>query len=170
MRILVLGLGNGVLRDDGVGIHAARALRDRLDGKAEVQESSTAGLALLEQLIDYDKAIIIDAVVSQEGVPGQIHKLSLEDLGSVIAPSPHYAGLPEVIALANSLAVKFPEEIKIYAMEVEDPYTIKEGLTDGVRQALPKLIETVEEKVNEWVEAVSLGGEYDERQAAYLSR
>lgn len=147
MKTLVLGLGNELLGDDAVGILAAQALKEELNGKADVVESSLAGMALLDLFIGYERAVIIDAVKTGRSPPGTIYELGPEDLSSVIAPSPHYAGLPELIATARQLQLDFPTEIVILALEVEDPYTIGDGLSEAVKQALAELIQRVREQI-----------------------
>jgi hydrogenase maturation protease len=145
MKTLVLGLGNEFLCDDGVGIVAARALKLRLNGRTDVEvvESSLAGLALVELLAGYERAIIIDAVKTGRSPAGTIYELSPEDLDPVAAPSPHYAGLPEVLAVAKELRLEFPKEIRILAMEVEDPHTIGCELSELVKRKLPELISRI---------------------------
>ncbi|MDW8141182.1 MAG: hydrogenase maturation protease [Candidatus Bipolaricaulota bacterium] len=147
MKTLILGLGNELLSDDAVGILAARALEERFQNRADVVESSLSGMALLDLLIGYEQVIIIDAVKTGRNPPGTISELSPVDLGSVLAPSPHYAGLPELIATAQALQLDFPNEIKIFALEVEDPYTIGGKLSPAVERALEELICRVEEQL-----------------------
>jgi hydrogenase maturation protease len=148
MKTLVLGLGNELLGDDAVGILAARALKEDLEDKADVVESSLAGMALLDLFIGYDRAIIIDAVKTGRHPAGTIYELSPKDLSSVIAPSPHYAGLPELLATAKQLQLDFPKAIVIFALEVEDPYTIGGTLSDAVSQAMPRLIQRIRDRVD----------------------
>lgn len=155
MRTLVLGLGNELLGDDAVGILAARALRERLAGRADVMESSLAGLALLDLLVDYDRVIIIDCVKTGHRPPGTLYELGPEDLDPVIAPSPHYAGLPELLAVATALELHAPRTIRIFALEVQDPYTVGVMPCDAVRQALPRLVERVRRQVQRWEEEAS---------------
>lgn len=147
MKILILGLGNELLGDDAVGILAARVLKERLKDQADVVESSLSGMALLDLLVGYDRAIIIDAVKTGQTPPGTIYELSPADLGAVAAPSPHYAGLPELIATAQALTLNFPKDIKIFAIEVEDPHTVGGQLSPAVAQALGRLIQQVERQV-----------------------
>jgi hydrogenase maturation protease len=151
MKILILGLGNELLGDDAVGILAARVLKERLKYKADVVESSLLGMALLDLLVGYERAILIDAVKTGRTPPGTIAELSPADLDVVAAPSPHYAGLPKLIATAQALHLDFPKEIKIFAIEVEDPQTIGRGLSPTVAQALGKLIPQVERQVTQWL-------------------
>lgn len=156
MKILVLGLGNEILSDDAVGILAARAIREVLArgdaGGAEVDvvESSVAGIALLEVFVDHDFALVIDAIVTGKKPAGSILELSPSDLGSVQAPSPHYAGLPEIMALARNLELDFPRDVKILAIEVIDPLTLGGGLSPPVAAGIPKLVDRALEWIHAW--------------------
>ena len=150
MKIIVLGLGNELLSDDGIGILAAQRLRAILDGQADVAVSNLSGIALLEVLVGYDKAVLIDAVQTGNARPGTIRELSPDDLGRVIAPSPHYAGVPEMLALAGQLDLEFPSEIRIYAVEVADAYTVGGPVSPAVSASLETLTERVRHRVCEW--------------------
>lgn len=149
-RTLVLGLGNELLSDDAVGILAARALKERVSDQADVVESALSGMALLDLFVGYDKAIIIDAIKTGRCAPGTICVLSPNDLGAVLAPSPHYAGLPELMAVARQLQLEFPKEIKIFALEVEDPYTIGQAMSEPVQRALAELVQRVVLQIERW--------------------
>ncbi len=161
MKTLILGLGNDLLGDDAVGILAARALKEHLTDKADVVESSLSGIALLDLLIGYERAIIIDAVKTGKSPPGTIYTLSPSDLRAVLAPSPHYAGLPELIVTAQALQLDFPTEITIFAVEVEDPYTLGEKLSPAVAQALEKLVRQIEKHIAQGLAPSVTGGNGD---------
>ncbi|MBI1387840.1 MAG: hydrogenase maturation protease [bacterium] len=152
MKTLILGLGNDFIADDGAGVEAARLLEGELRGldDVEVMECALSGAALLDILIDYDRVILIDAVKTGQVKPGTISELWLEDLGEVIAPSPHYAGLPELLALARQLELNFPREFVIFAVETEDPYTIGGAMTEPVRAALPEVVSVVLKRLALW--------------------
>jgi hydrogenase maturation protease len=159
MEILVLGLGNELLSDDAVGILAARRLKSELAEESDetdtadvirVVETSVSGAALLDYLVGCDRAVIIDAVQTGARPAGSIEELTPADLGSVIAPSPHYAGLPEVLALARQLRLHFPTEIRIFAIEARDLYTIGGALCEPVEKALPELLRRIRALVGCW--------------------
>lgn len=150
MKTLVLCLGNDIIADDAVGIHAARLLRDSVGDLADVEECSVSGVALLEILVNYDRAIIVDAIHTRQHPPGTILELKPSDLGRIIAPSPHYAGLPELMGMAEQMDLDFPGEIVIYGIEAEDLLTVGGEMTEPVRNALPRIVERVERKLREW--------------------
>ncbi len=143
MKTVILGLGNELLGDDGVGIVAARLLKEEIRDEVKVLESSLSGLALLDILVGYEKAILIDSILTESGIPGQVYEIDPQDLPPAKASSGHYAGLPELFEISEIYQLDFPQCVKIFAVEVEDPYTLKEGLSENVQDALPDLIARV---------------------------
>ncbi len=149
-RILVIGLGNDLLADDAVGILAARELKERLEGKADVVETAEHGVVLLDHFIGYDKAIVVDAIKTGKNSPGTVLEIDPGKLMPAANPSPHFTGLPELFVLARQFEVEFPTEVRIVAMEVEDLYTLGGEMTPAVRDSLPELVRRVEEQVLRW--------------------
>lgn len=99
-------------------------------------------MALLELLADFDEAVIVDSI--QTGAaPGTIHVLGRHSFAKIVAPSAHYAGLPEVFALGERIGVHLPQRITVIAIEVADPYSFVEELTPEVSAAVPHAIEQV---------------------------
>lgn len=139
-KVLLLALGNDILGDDGIGLCAARALKDELEGLVDVVETGEAGLALMELMEGYDRAVIVDAIMTGQHPAGTVLELDPAALRKVVAPSPHYAGLPEVITLAERLGVVFPSELRILAMEVANPYEVCERFSPEVESGLPELV------------------------------
>lgn len=150
METLVLGLGNELAGDDAVGILVARAVRGELDGLADVVESSVSGLALIEVLAGYERAVVVDAIVTGRNPPGTIVEMGLDEVGRVVAPSTHQAGLPELAAVAGRLGLGFPSRTRVLAVEVLDPYTLGAPLSEPVATALPELLRRVLETVRRW--------------------
>ncbi len=144
VRTVVLCLGNDLLADDGIGMLAADRLRQELPGSAEVVATAQSGLALLDHLIGYDRAIIVDAIHTGNQPAGKIRRLAPCDLKIAYAPSPHYAGLPEMFAIADSLSLKFPSQIDLIAIEVTDTQTVGGVVSEQVMASLDTLVEEVE--------------------------
>ncbi|PKK85025.1 MAG: hypothetical protein CVT49_00345 [candidate division Zixibacteria bacterium HGW-Zixibacteria-1] len=150
MKPLILCLGNDLLGDDGIGILAAEKLQTMLNGQADVVATGMHGVALLDLLVGYRQVIIIDAIQMSGFSPGSVIELELGDLRTVMSPSPHYTGLPELILLAEQMQLDFPEEIKIFAVEVDDPYTVGKEMSAAVSKSLKKLIPCVMAYINWW--------------------
>jgi hydrogenase maturation protease len=139
---LILGLGNPILSDDGVGCRVAAALKDKLEG-VDVLEESVAGLDFLELLTGYDRAIIIDAIQNGGGTPGRIYRLKSGALASTRhAGTPHDVNLATALELGRRLGLPLPK-ITIFAIEAEDVISFGEGCTPEVEGAIPACVEMV---------------------------
>lgn len=153
MRTIVLGIGNELIGDDGAGVVAARALHGRLDRGIDVVETAECGIALLDHLIGYDRAILIDAMFGSGHPPGTVRVLKPDDFSPIEHPSPHYAGIPELIDVARQFGFAFPKWIRIVAIEAHDRSTIGAGITPsvmrGVREAVSRVVTMVRESAME---------------------
>ena len=150
MRTLVLGLGNELAADDAVGLLVARAVREQGADAADVIETSASGMALIEIFDGYDRAIVVDSIRTGRNPPGTITELTLEQIGHVVAPSLHQAGLPELAAVAERLGLKFPSEIRVLAVEVQDPYTLGGAVSTAVAAAVDELAQRVRARLEQW--------------------
>ncbi len=143
MRTLLVGVGNPLLTDDGVGILVAREVKRRFPS-VEMTEASVGGIRLVEEIAGYERVVIIDSVRTEKACPGQLHRLSLEDLGNGPPPSfSHGVGLKAAIELGRRLGCPIPEEIEIYAIEVADTTTFHEGCSPQLKAKIPQLAEEI---------------------------
>ena len=145
MKTLILGLGNPILSDDSAGIRVARVLEDRLDQpEITVMETSTAGLYLLDLLAGYDRAIIIDAIQTKEGKTGQVYRLEPAALNVTRHTiTAHNTDLATVLELGHRLGIALPQQIIIFAIEVEDVTSFSEECTPEVIRAIPVCVAMV---------------------------
>ena len=146
MTTIIIGIGNPVLTDDSVGIKVARELGSRLpaDPNVVIQELCAGGLRLVEAMAGYERAIIIDAIVSRDGEPGSVCILGPSDLRKTRNTcSTHDASLVEALELGKMAGLQLPEEIKIWAIEACDVETFSESLTEPVQLAVPAVVESV---------------------------
>ena len=146
MKALILGIGNPILTDDGVGIKIAQKLREN-NPELEVVETSEVGMALLELIVGYDKLIIIDSIKTVQGKPGGLYKLKLEDLKShMYFSSSHGIDIPTVIELGQKAGYKMPGYISLYAVEAKDNSTFGEECTKEVEERIPFIIKQIIEE------------------------
>ncbi len=140
---LVLGLGNILLRDEGVGVRVVGAM-EGMDLSAEVElfDGATAGLDLLDVLADRRKVIVIDAIDGRHK-PGTVLRLGSDDLAPRASAdvSLHEIGLIEVLAAAKQLGIA-PEEVVILGVK---PKEVGYGLTLSaeIGGLVPKIIDLV---------------------------
>jgi hydrogenase maturation protease len=139
MKAIVLGLGNPLLADDGVGPWIARAVSSRLGPQAtvEVDEAPGGGLRLMERLAGYDVAVLVDAICTGEHPAGQILQISPSDLETRHSGSSHDATLQAVLRLADVVGYGMPE-IRIVAVEATDVLVFRETCSPAVAAAIPR--------------------------------
>jgi len=149
VKVLVLGVGNPILSDDGVGIHVARELMKRKLPGIDVEELAASGLELLDVVRGYDKVIIIDAIQTTKGKPGELHILEEKDFEkSIHGSSPHGINIATALALGRKLVPKeMPKEVVFFAIEAEDLVNVNERLTPKVAKALPRIVERIEKEL-----------------------
>jgi len=150
-NLLVLGLGNDILSDDGVGIEVVRRLKKRFHGIEGIDfiETNEMGLSLLDFLAGYNHAIIVDSIITGRHKPGTILIFDRGDFNLPSACNPHHMGLDEILDLAEKTGIPIPEKIHIVAIEVSDPFTFSEGLTPEVKKALPGVLDTIEKIIRD---------------------
>jgi len=147
-KTLVIGLGNPILTDDGVGIQTARAVRAALPPGAgvDVREVSVGGLALMEAMIGYDRVILIDALMTPGSEPGTIRRLSLDELGHTLnTASSHDANLPTALSAGRRMGAALPADdaIAVIGIEAQETLTFGETCTPAVAAAIPAAVRMV---------------------------
>ena len=146
MRTVVIGVGNPVRADDGVGLAVARRV-GQIIGDAqdvEVTEVWAGGLRLAEAMVGFDRAVVVDALSGGPEPAGTVKKLSLDDLGPARnASCVHDASLPTAIALCRSVGAVMPHEITVWGITGQDLESFREELTDVVARAVPAAAQAI---------------------------
>lgn len=145
-RTLLLGLGNPILSDDGVGITVALGIKAQLDEQDDVDvvDASVGGLGLLDLVTGYDRLIVIDSIKTRAGEPGDLYRLELSDLDKTIhSTSAHDTNFATALEFGRQCGIPIPEQIAIYAVEIRENTRFGEGLTPAVECAVPRIIEAI---------------------------
>lgn len=155
MKTLVVGLGNPILGDDGVGWKVAEQVRQKLtaDVGVDVECLSLGGISLMEHLIGYSCAILVDSFALDEPI-GSILILKLDDLPNYSAyhtTSPHDTSLQNAIVMGKTLGAKLPDEVTVVGIATRRIHEFSEELSPPVLDAVPLaakfVLELIEEKV-----------------------
>lgn len=148
-RTLLLGIGNPILSDDGIGIVVARAIEEMGLPGIDVVEASASGIEVMEMMMDYQKVVIVDAIMLPDRVPGEIIELREEDFTkSVHGSSPHGINLATAIELGRKVSPeRMPAKIVFLAMQAEDVSTFCENRTPRVAERIGDLILLVKKEL-----------------------
>jgi hydrogenase maturation protease len=145
-RTLVIGLGNTLLQDDGVGIYAAREIKKRVGNldNVDIVEASIGGIGLIDLMQGYDTVYIVDALKTKDSVPGKTLRCGIQELGDPThAGGPHFLDLRTAVELGKQCGYKMPRRIQIFAVEIVNNTDFSESLTPEVERAVPSLVEEI---------------------------
>ncbi len=149
--ILILGLGNPLLGDDGVGWRVAEECAKHTTH--EVDCHAGGGLSLMERLVGYEQAILIDALDTGKEVPGSVNVCRLEELTNLAAghlASSHDTTLHNALAAGRAMGVTLPREVMLVTIESHRVYDFSETLSPPVAAAVPRAAQRVQDIVNAW--------------------
>ncbi len=148
-RILVAGVGNVLRGDDGFG-PAVTELLGHLPEGAEVVETGTGGIALLQELMrGCDGLVLIDAV-DRGAAPGTVFLLEPEVSEGVHVPDVHLANPDRVLSMAKTMGF-LPDRVRIVGCQPQDTEELCQGLSPCVQRALPFAVQMIEETVDAWL-------------------
>ena len=151
MKILVIGLGNPILGDDGVGWKVAEAVLGFLastppllhkgDGNnIEVDCASLGGLSLMERMIGYDRVILIDSMKTGGNIVGSVKAFPLAALENPRlghSASAHDTSLLTALQSAQTMKLAVPARVHVVAIEINSVYDFSESLSPEVERAVP---------------------------------
>ncbi len=143
---LVVGLGNPILGDDGVGWRVIDELDELDHGKASLQQACVGGVSLMELLVGYRRAIIVDAIIDPEDVPGNVWCKPLSAVETRVAShldSTHDAPLPAAIEAGRAMGADLPSDIEVVGVVIERGDAFGEELSDVVAAAVPVAVAEV---------------------------
>ena len=157
MKTLVIGLGNPILGDDGVGWVVAEQVRSVLENppttthdrqSVEVDCASLGGLSLMERFTGAERVILIDSIFTGEKTVGTVSQFTLEDLPDLSAghsASAHDTSLRNALNVGRSMHIVLPEDrnVIIVAIEAEAVYDFSQELSPAVALTVPQAVKTV---------------------------
>ena len=164
--VLIIGLGNPILGDDGVGWRIADQIAEILSQlqpepenqtrpsntsslvKYEVDCLSLGGLNLMERMLGYEQVILVDAITTGEHPPGTVVGLPLSDLPNRAyghLSSAHDTTLQNALQVAQAMGAKIPSQVTIIGIEILPDYNFSQEISPPVMEAIPKAIDAVME-------------------------
>lgn len=154
----MLGMGNTLAGDDGVGIHVVRVVAERMaaGGRSDVvvEETSESYFALLDYIGRYDRILVVDAWRAAGHKVGDVHCFDIgpTDAGACTAGS-HGMGLASVVGLARQLCPGATPRVTVVAVTVRDEILLTEGLSPPAAAAVERAADAVERELGITAEA-----------------
>jgi hydrogenase maturation protease len=150
MKTLVIGLGNPILGDDGVGWHVAEEIAtfEMPNSDFEIDCLSLGGLSLMERIIGYKRVILIDSMVTGEHPIGQVlyfTLLNLPDRTAGHTTAAHDTSLLTALRVGKQMGAELPdpENIWVVGIEAQPVYDFSDELSPPVAAAIPLAVEMV---------------------------
>jgi hydrogenase maturation protease len=139
VKTLILGMGNPILTDDGVGLIIAPKLAERI-GDIDVETSPIIGLGLLDQVSGYDRIYVIDAMCTKDGNLGEVSKIREDGKeGTLHLFSSHGVHFFELMKLGKDCGMPMPEIGAVYGIEIGSCVAFGEGLSDQLLEKVDSI-------------------------------
>ena len=153
---VIIGMGNRLLSDDGVGIAVAHAVAERLTDvmKLTVTELHTGGIRLMEAMAGFKRAVVVDAMLSG-APPGSVHRFDPKDFVTTKNTfSSHDTDFTTAYDLGVMVGVALPEQLSFWGIEACEFDLFSEHLTAKVAAALPEAVNLIVAEIMAWEEAL----------------
>ncbi len=146
---LILGLGNPILGDDGVGWRVAEAVQTRLstlNSPVEVDFASLGGLSLMERMLGYEHVVLVDCLETGANPIGTVQSMPLADLANPTAghsASAHDTSLITALEAAKTMGAEIPSRVDVVTIEAKNTYDFSEDLSPEIAAAVPVATQVV---------------------------
>ena len=145
MKTALVGFGNPCHGDDGIGPRAARRIYESLPRTENIDllELATSDFGVMEALIGYERAVIIDALVDEDAEVGTVRRIELPECLADGHLSPHTAGFSAALGLARALGLPVPAEIALFGVVIREPPCFSERLSPELEARLEEIARAI---------------------------
>ncbi|MBN2620288.1 hydrogenase maturation protease [candidate division WOR-3 bacterium] len=149
-KTLIYGVGNPYRCDDRIGLEVADILSKEIQSEhILVRSGSIEGMAMLDEIMGFDRVIFIDSIKTKDGKPGDTYKISIEQLQENRSlASSHGIDFVTAVRLGKKFGYKMPDRIIVYAIEIKDNESYGEECTEQVKISIPEIISRIMAEVN----------------------
>ena len=144
-KILILGIGNEVLRDDGIGPRIVKDIRSRIQAEnVDCKFAVLGGMETIEMMKGYNEVVIIDAIFTEGGIPGTVYYSSFPTHKKTLHLSnAHDISFDMSVKLAQKLGIPVPSKISIIAVEIFEDREFGEELTKPLAESYDDILSSV---------------------------
>jgi hydrogenase maturation protease len=156
--ILVLGMGNPLLTDDGIGLRVVDCAQREIflpDSLTVFKKNYCGGIDLLYDIAGYDRAIIVDSVVTGKAAPGYCHEFSVDSIAGWAQQRLVYAhgvNISTVFRIGRRCGYDMPKKAVIFGIESIDTTTFSEKVTPALEASLEQIIDKIKRKLSAWTQ------------------
>jgi hydrogenase maturation protease len=149
-KTLIYGVGNPYRCDDRIGLEIADILNKEIHSEhILVRSGSIEGMAILDELMGFDRVIFIDSIKTPKGTPGDIYKITVEQLQENRSLSTsHSIDFINAVRLGNKFGYKMPDSVIVYAIEIKDNESYTEECTEQVKMSIPEIVSRIMAEVD----------------------
>ena len=135
-KVLILGMGNEILMDDGIGIKLTWELQKQIiHPDVNFDSLSIGGLEIIEFLSPYDTVIILDAIKTLNGIAGSVYRFIPDDFKSTLhIDNLHDISFLNALKVGEKLGIKTPSNIQIIAIEIVEDLVFGDEFTPQVKE------------------------------------
>lgn len=156
-KILILGMGNEILTDDGIGIKLLNDLKEKCPiANADYEALSIGGLEIVEFLSGYKTVIILDAIKTLNGVPGSIYRFVPDNFKVTLhIDNIHDISFLNALKVGKELGYDMPSQIEIIAVEIIEDMVFSSEFTPQLKEKYPEILTEVTEIINNIISGIN---------------
>lgn len=155
MKAIIVGAGNTIVRDDGVGIYISRMLKKSLHHPGvKIKETSLSGITYIDMLEGFDFAFIIDSIKLENDDIGELYKIEEGEIEIEYKKNPqslHLFTLWDAVSLGRKIGLKMPDKIIVYAVNVSDNTTFNECFSPEIQNAIQPISENIKKDIQKYL-------------------
>jgi len=151
---LILGIGNDILTDDGIGPKIVNDLKkEGFPDHVHFQNAFVGGLEILELIRGYEKVIFIDAIITENGLPGTVYHFKPEDFKETLHLSNlHDANFLVALELGKKMGMEVPCQIHIIAIEIVEDRVFSDKFSLDLQKKFPLIFDKVLSLINSFIQ------------------
>lgn len=148
-KSLILGIGNDILMDDGIGPRVVRKLEEKypLPG-TEYRTTCLGGMDIVELISGYEWVVLIDAIKTKNGIPGTVYEFATADFKDTLhLTTIHDISFLSAIRLEKQLGLHIPKDIHILAIEIIEDQVFGENFSPPLQERFDQIVEEIHTKI-----------------------
>ena len=140
---ILIGLGSPIMSDDGIGLLVAGDVHKRVSD-FDLDITCGGGFQVVDTIQGYQKAVIIDAMITGKFEPGTLVRLEVgSDISTLRSGHSHALNFVQAVEMARSCGAPLPEDIVVYAIEVEEVRTVSDKVSKVLLEKMPGIVDEI---------------------------